>query len=256
MAKIYTKVMIDIATSVVLEESHFDYDGDLALCKGADVAQQQRTQELQMQTDAFNRQMTQLSQLQSQLSPYLSAQGQGYTPEQMATMRSQFLNTNAQQFQNAGQSVREALMARGGGMGDMPISGDYTRGIASLMGAAASSQAQGLLGLQQQNAMQALQNKMAAAGILSGNAQTLTGTQGVGEQGASSALQSYITARNSGLMQQFMGGLGAGLGAAATGGISAGLSQAGKSLFGGGSSGAGGGGGLFGSTWGGSPGRS
>ena len=217
--RIWTRSEFDIETGVLLDGEWDEYTGAVAECKGASQADAQRQQELQMQTQAFNTQMQQLQQLQTQMAPYLTAQGQGYTPEQYSSMQSQFLNQNAQQYQNAGQAVRQALLARGGGAGDMPVSGDYTRGISSLMGAAASSQAQGLLGLQQQNAAQALQNKFNAAGLMSGNAQILGQTQGVAGSGASSALQSYVQAANQGLMQQFMSGLGSGLGAGVTGAI-------------------------------------
>jgi hypothetical protein len=91
------------------------------------------------------------------------------------------------------------------------------------MGAAAASQAQGLLGLQQQNAMQALQNKFNAASLLTNQAQIYSAPQSVAGSGASNALNAYVQAANSGLMQSFMSGLGKGLGGTgsmlATGGI-------------------------------------
>jgi hypothetical protein len=230
--RVWTRAVFDMETLQLVAGDWEEYDGPVAECKGANVAQQQQQQELAMQQKAYDTQAAQLQQLQTQLTPYLQGAGQGYDPQQMAGMQSQFLNQNAQQFQNAGQAVRAALLARGEGSGTAPVGGDYTRGISSLMGAAGASQAQGLLGLQQQSALQALQNKFNAAGVLSGNAQTLTGTQGVAGSGASSALNSYIQAKNSGLMQNLMSGLGSGLGqglgAMATGGLSTMLSGLGK----------------------------
>jgi hypothetical protein len=128
-----------------------------------------------------------------------------------AGMRSQFLNSNDQTFNQAGNQVREALGARGN-TGGNPVGGDYTRGLESLLGSKAQSQSQGLLGLQVQNQLQAQNNMFNAGNLLSGNAATLTGTQGVAGAGASSALNSYITAANSGFGQSFMSGLGKGLG--------------------------------------------
>lgn len=243
--KVWTCAVFDIESSRFLAGECYEYDGPVAELKGAGTADSQRQAELGMQQKAFNAQMTQLNQLQTAMTPYLSGQI-GYSPQQYASMQSQFLNQNAAQFQNAGQAVRQALLARGGGLGDMPVSGDYTRGISSLMGAAASSQAQGILGLQQANAQQALQNQLNAAGILSGGAQILGQTQGVAGSGASSALSSYIQAKNQGLMQQFMSGLGGGLGSLATGGLS-GIAGGITSALGGG----GFGGGFYsGSGWG------
>src|SRR5215469_7118870 len=161
--RVWTKIVFDIESGSFVEGDWHKYTGPMAECKGAPQADAQRQQELQMQQQSFNQQMQMLNDLKSKLSAYMSTEGQGYTPEQMSTMQSQFLNQNAQQFQNAGQAVRAALLARGEGTGAQPVGGDYTRGISGLMGAAASSQAQGLLGLQQQNALQALQNKFNAA---------------------------------------------------------------------------------------------
>lgn len=218
----------------------YEYDGPVAECKGASTADAQRQQELGMQQQAFNAQMAQLNTLNQAMSPYLSGT-QGYSPQLYGAMQSQFLNQNAGQFQNAGQAVRQALLARGGGLGNAPVSGDYTRGISSLMGAAASSQAQGILGLNQANAQQALQNQFNAGQLMMGGAGILGQTQGVAGSGASSALQSYIQAKNQGLMQQFMGGLGSGLGgglgAMATGGLS-GISSGIAGILGGGGQGA------------------
>jgi hypothetical protein len=91
------------------------------------------------------------------------------------------------------------------------------------MGAAAASQAQGLLGLQQQNAMQALQNKFNAAGLLTNQAQIYSAPQSVAGSGATSALQSYINARNTGIMQTLAGGFAQGLGSGLATGVTGGL---------------------------------
>ena len=230
--RITTRLVLDI-NGTVLEHESYEWDGDVALCKGGDVANQQRQQELNMQQQAFNLQQQQLNFLNTQLSPYLTG-NVGFTPEQLASMQSQFLNNNALQFNQAGQSVRQSLAARGGGQGDMPVSGDYVRGLSGLMGAAASSQAQGLLGLNTANAQQALANKFNAASVLSGNAATLSSPIASTGQAASSALQSYIQAQNSGFLGSLARGLGSalggGLGAAGIGGLGAGLSGFGIKL--------------------------
>jgi hypothetical protein len=191
--------------------------------KGADTANSQRQQELAMQQKAFDTQQKQLAVLQKAFTPFLSGQ-QGYSPEALAAMRSQFLNSNNSTFNQAGQQVREALGARGE-MGANPVGGNYAAGLSGLLGAKAGSQSQGLLGIQMQNAMQQLQNQFNAGNILSGNAATLTGTQGVAGAGASSALQGYLQAKNTGFASSFMnsfgGTLGKGLGAGLTGGLGA-----------------------------------
>src|SRR5262249_15828429 len=152
-----------------------------------------------------------LKDLNARFSGFLSG-NQGFSPAAMAGMRSQFLNNNNAAYNQAGQQVRQALAARGSGTGQLPVGGDYTRGIAGLMGSRASSQSQGLLGLNLQNAIQAMNNQFNAGNILSGNAATLTGTQGVAGSGASNALNAYITAKNTGFGSSFTGALGGALG--------------------------------------------
>lgn len=191
--------------------------------KGAtSTANSQRQQELNMQTQAFNTQQGQLKMLNSMLSPALRGT-QGYTPEAMAAFRASLLNSNNQTFNQAGQMVRSALGARGEGTGGNPVGGNYAAGLSDLLGAKASGQSQGLLNIDMNNANLANQNKWNAANILSGNAATLTGTQGVAGSAASSALNSYITASNSGFLGSFQNSLGKGLGAGvssfATGGL-------------------------------------
>lgn len=231
--RVNTKVVIDIATLEVIERESCNWFGEVHFCKGSETADSQRKQELAMQQQAFDVQQKQLAFLNDKLSPYLTGEGQGFTNQQNAQLQSQFLNNNALQFNAAGQNVRQALAARGGGLGDAPVSGDYARGLEGLFSAGASSQAAGLQNLGLANAQQALANKFNAASVLSGNAATLNGAQSVAGSGASSALQSYITAKNSGLLQSFVGalgqGIGGGLGAFATGGLGSLASSIGKS---------------------------
>lgn len=207
--------------------------------KGAGTANSQRQQELNMQTQAFNQQQQQLQMLNKAFSSYLSG-NQGFNPQALAAMRSQFLNNNSQTFNNAGQQVRQALAARGEGTGQNPVGGVYANNLGNLMAAQAASQSQGLLGLNVQNQQQALNNMFNAGSLLSGNAATLTGTQGVAGAGASSALGSYIQGKNSGFLQSFASGLGSGLGGGLSSGLTGGIGKAFNGiggLFGGGGTG-------------------
>ena len=76
--------------------------------KGADTANAQREQELAMQTQAFQQQMSMLNNLQSAFSKYMTG-NIGFDPGTLAQMKTQFLNSNANTFNQAGQQVREAL---------------------------------------------------------------------------------------------------------------------------------------------------
>lgn len=209
--KITTRITWDIVSGAILELEQEDYSGPIAYCKVTDTANKQRQQELDMQSQAFKTQMSQLADLKSSFSKYMTG-NIGFDPSQTAAMKSQFLNSNNANFNQAGQQVREALGARGEGKGTNPVGGNYVNGISSLMGAKAGSQSQGLLGVDVQNAMQGLTNKFNAGNLLSGNAATLTGTQGVAGAGASSALNSYITASNTGFSGSLQNSLGSSLG--------------------------------------------
>src|SRR4029077_14259101 len=169
------------------------YDPYIVEMKVASDADQQRKDELNMQKQAFATQQQQLAMLNKSFSPYLAGKT-GFDPQLLASMRSQFLNQNANTFNQAGSAVKSALAARGEGTGGAPVGGTYGSGISNLMAAKAGSQAGGLLNINMQNAQQALQNQFNAGNILSGNAATQTGTQGVAGSAASSALQSYVQA--------------------------------------------------------------
>lgn len=213
------------------------YDGQM---KGAEsAAQQMQQQELNMQTQAFNTQQQQLAMLNKSFSPYLSGT-QGFSPQMLASMRSQFLNSNSSTFNQAGSQVKSALLARGEGGGNAPTGGTYAGGISNLLAAQAGSQSQGLLGINVQNAQQALQNQFNAGSLLSGNAATLTGAQGVAGNAASSALNSYVQASANSFGGSFAKSLGSGLGSAigsgiggaATGGLGTALSTVGSGNMG------------------------
>jgi hypothetical protein len=165
-----------------------------------------------MQQQAYNDQKQRLAQLQGAFQPYTQGAGVGFDPAALAAMQSQILNTNAGTFNSAGNQVRSALLSRGSGGGNLPVGGDYVRGISGLMGAQASDLSSNLNSLRIQNAQQALTNRFNAGSLLSGNAATLTGTQQVAGAGASNALSDYIKASNSGFLSSLATGFGGALG--------------------------------------------
>lgn len=207
------------------------YPEYLVEMKGAGKADEQRKAELAMQTKAFDQQQKDLADLKTATSKYTTGAGVGFDPTQLAAMNSGVLGQNAAGLNSASKSVMSALRSRN--PGGQPSGGDTTRGLESLYASGASDLAGGLNSVRLANAQQSLANRFNALNLQSGNAATLTGTQGVAGAGASSALNSYITAANSGLAQSFVGalgsGIGAGLGAGATGGIGKALSGFGGS---------------------------
>lgn len=198
--------------------------------KGSDSAKAVRDQEFAMQKQAFDKQMQMMNTLQGAYSKYLGGQI-GFDPAMKAAMTSQFLNSNAQTYNQAGQQVRQALGARGN-LGGNPVGGDYARGLSNLLGARAGSQSQGLLGIQEQNAQLANQNMWNAGNILSGNAAALTGTQGVSANAMSNALNQFMHAEQSGFGGNFMSAFGSTIGQGIGNFALGGLGKVGGGLFG------------------------
>lgn len=243
--KVTTKISWDWDGNVV-EENSYDYFGPIAECKG-DSGTNTQQQQLNLQNTLQQQQLAQqnqyLSQVSGALAPYLSGKGQGFTPAQLAAMNSQAIDTNATQYNGAGNQVRQALLARGEN-GQTPLSGTGVAGISGLLSAKAGDLANALRTNTLNDAQQNLSNRFNAASVLSGNANTLAGNVGTFGSGASSALgaltQKQISDQQNSflatLARGFGGGLGAGLGGGVssglTGGIGTALSGLGKGNFG------------------------
>ncbi len=151
-------------------------------------------------------------QIMTSTSQYTTGAGQGYDPSQFAQMISQFMNQNSANFNQAGSQVLSSLNARGAGGGNMPVGGDFTRGLEALQGARASSQSQGVLGANISNLQQALNNKFNALGLQSGQGAQLGSNVATFNQGASNALGDYVKASQGGFGNAFLGSLGGTLG--------------------------------------------
>lgn len=199
-----------------------DWPEGVSGAKGDGVAQDQ----LKLQNSLVQQQLTQQKaiqdQMQSSFGKYLSGDI-GFSPQQMSVLQSQFMNQNTGAFNSAGANVRANLAARGSGNGDLPVGGDYTRGIAELEGAKASSQSQGILGLNAQSMAQALQNQFNAGNIINGQAAQTGQNIGTFNSGANNALNTYVQAANTGFGNAFTSGFGGALGRGLGSGLSAGI---------------------------------
>lgn len=185
--------------------------------RAAATAEQKRNDDLQQAE--VDRQNKIFDTLKTSLDPYLADKGQGFSPEQLAILKSQFLNSNSDQFNNAGRSVRSALVARGGGGGALPVGGDFVRSMSGLQGARASALSSGLSGIKMDDLRQALTNKFNSASVLSGNAASLNSPIGTFGAGASNALDSRVKLASipgfgGYFANAFGGALGKGIGAA------------------------------------------
>jgi len=192
--------------------------------------------QLKRENDLVDQQLAQQKEIRDQImkatSQYTTGAGQGYDPAQFSAMISQFLNQNSANYNQAGQSVMSSLAARGAGTGQIPVGGDYTRGLEDLQAARATSQSQGILGANIDNLQQALTNKFNALGLQSGQGAQLGSNIATFNSGASNALNDYVQASSNGFMSQFAKGLGGGIGAGIGAGVGNGFSGGITNIFG------------------------
>src|SRR4030095_4885649 len=104
--------------------------------KGSDEAKASQKRNEARQDKAFNFQMQGMTDVKNALQKYLTG-NVGFDPQQLAEMTSDFLGLNANDFNQARAGVISALASRGAGGGQIPVGGDYTRGLSGLFGAEA-----------------------------------------------------------------------------------------------------------------------
>ena len=200
------------------------WPGGVSGGKGEGHAQAQLDLQNKLQQQAFDLMQQRQTQVNNAVGKYLSGDV-GFDPAQLATMKSQFLNQVAGNYNQGAKNVMTALARRGSISSTQPVGGDYARGIASLEGAQASDTASGLANIDLSNLQQAITNKFNAASLINGQSAQLTSPIASFGAGASNALGDYIQAANSGFGASLMKGLGSsigsGIGSIATGGLSA-----------------------------------
>jgi hypothetical protein len=175
--------------------------------------------------DQLNQQKAIRDQIMSSTSQYTTGAGQGYDPTQFAGMISQFLNNNSATYNQAGASVMSSLASRGAGTGQLPVGGDYTRGLEDLQAAKATSQSQGLLGANISNLQQALNNKFNALNVQSGQAAQVGQNINTFNNGANNALTDYTKASQGGFGNAMLGALGQSLGGSFGSGAGGGIAN-------------------------------
>src|SRR6185437_2552948 len=77
-----------------IKSTWHEYAGPLAIAKGEGTAKDQLNQQNQLQRDAYNNMLARQNQVGGAVSKYLSG-NVGYDPQQLALLKSQFLNQNA-----------------------------------------------------------------------------------------------------------------------------------------------------------------
>jgi hypothetical protein len=160
------------------------------------ISQEQQTNYNTLMDNAgqvFGNSSSVFNDLQSSFAPIVAAgPGQGgYTPAELANLKSQAITNTGIATRNAEQAAGERSAASGGGTTTLP-SGAQLGESANIAEAGAAQTANQLANINTQNAMLGQQNWMNAAGILAGapnvyNAATAMGNAAVG--GGGSAMQ-------------------------------------------------------------------
>ena len=143
--------MQSVSAQTALVERYLAEGRTVSGGKGDKAAKQQMERDNARQDQAFNAQMKQLGMLNDSLKGYLSGSGQGYDPKELALLKTQFLGQNANDFSQARSGLTSALAARGAGGGQVPVGGDYTRGLSGLFGAEAQATAGGMNNIELSN---------------------------------------------------------------------------------------------------------
>jgi len=175
--KIYTKIVFDIATGNILEEEGYEYEGEVALCKGASAAQDSlnasQTQFYNTLSNDYNQQFANqssiLSGLTSALTPTVNAGANqfGYSNNQVNNLNSTAIQGVAQNYNNAQKSLQNQQAAQGGGNMMLP-SGVAAQNSANLAASGANQQSSELLGIQNAGYAQGNTNYNNAVSALGG----------------------------------------------------------------------------------------
>lgn len=222
--RIYTKIVIDMATGTVLERVCGEYTGPVEECKGSssqdDLAQKQAafydTLTSNYKTQ-FGEQSAILSALQKTWSPILSAgiNQYGFNPQEDSALRTQAGDATSANFSGANRALNENIAAAGGGDQFLP-SGSKTQLEQQNQFAAARDISSQNLGITQAGYEQGRQNFLNASSALTGQSQ-IYDPQGYAKQGNSAGESAFSSASilyNQG--QAWQGLVGGILGGAAT----------------------------------------
>lgn len=155
---------------------------------------QQQQDQFKQYMDLMNKSYAGQQKIQGQVSdtmaPYLTKEGQGYTPGQMTALNTQGMSQVAGGYADAEANLRAQLLAHGE-TGSQPMGGNAIGNIAELQAGLANQTS----GMRNTNLLssynQALTNKFNAAGAMMGISGQLGQDMGLGASGSSGALGGY-----------------------------------------------------------------
>lgn len=235
--RIYTKLEYhwdDGLNDYVLDNSDsFEYNGFVALACGATSQQNQieasqqsfMTQAQQQASQVFGGASQVFSGLMATFAPTVAAgpSQQGFSPTELANLKSQAITQTGQSYRNAKQALGENLAASGGGNTGLPSGVAATEGTE--LAEAGANQTASQLGqiteanyaTGRQNYQNAVQGELSATNVYNAAEGALSGANSSGEAASSTANQ--IATQDNSWVQGVTGALGAIGGAVATGGM-------------------------------------
>jgi hypothetical protein len=224
--RVITKAVLDIESLKWLEVESYEYQGAPALCKGDSTAKQEEeatasfdTSLQQIFQQQYATQASQLKFLQSQFEPTIQNGGQGYTPEQLASMRTGATDANAQAYQDAQAALNNEESQASGGSKLTGVAGANTEADAALLNQEAITQAGSQEQITAQNANLQTENYWNSVNALNGVAAQENPLGYAGESstagGTVASLGNTVTSANSspllGALGGIVGGVGGGL---------------------------------------------
>jgi hypothetical protein len=221
--RIYTRIVIDMATLAVIESDWFDYTGPIALCKGDNVANNEEASQANFSNTLQNAFQTNNAAQQNQLN-FLNNKmqsaidnPQGYGASTLASMRAQANDQVSAQDQNVQRAVNNNMASRGGAEA-LPsgVSSQINASIASQAAQAGNAAQQGITeqnaNLQNQNQWNAVKAEEGVAGM-----ENPEGMAGEDNSAASTvgSLSNAVTQSQGPSIGSILGGVvGTGIGAA------------------------------------------
>ena len=221
--RVYTRIVIDMESLVILEADSYEYTGPIALCKGDSTAsneEQSQANFSQTLQNAFNTnnaaQQNQLNFLNNKMQSAIN-NPQGYSAQTLASMRAQANDQVSAQDQNVQRSVNNAEMTKGGASA-LPsgVSSQIGASIASQAAQAGNNAQQNITeqnaNLQNQNQWNAVKAEEGVAGME--NPEGMAGEDN-GAANSISGLSQAVTQSDGPTFGSILGGIaGAGIGAA------------------------------------------
>ena len=186
--KLYSRIVCDMETGVILAAEWTEYTGPVAECKkkkSKKLAEDQMKffNDLLKQDLEFRRQF--LMPLLPALAPFLSGE-RGFSDASLAAMRGEAIEGTSRRFEDLGSRLKARLGQRGAAGGLTPMSGDFSRNLLGLGAMEESERAGALRDINVRDELLALQNMFGAANVLSGTGAQFRADPFVG--GSSSAL--------------------------------------------------------------------